>query len=68
MDYLWICNWESAELSGIMQKPGSEGHGKSGHLSDRLRRKAPGGALPLASSIAGKRVYSLNLLLKYLLS
>ena len=24
-----------------MPKPGSEGHGKSGHLSDRLRRKAP---------------------------
>ena len=23
-----------------MPKPGSEGHGKSGHLSDRLRRKA----------------------------
>ena len=32
---------ESVELSGIMPKPGSEGHGKSGHLSDRLRRKAP---------------------------
>ena len=24
-----------------MPKPGSEGHGKSGHLSDRLRQKAP---------------------------
>ena len=24
-----------------MPKPGSEGHGKSGHLSDRFRRKAP---------------------------
>ena len=24
-----------------MPKLGSEGHGKSGHLSDRLRRKAP---------------------------
>ena len=24
-----------------MPKPGSEGHGKFGHLSDRLRRKAP---------------------------
>ena len=24
-----------------MPKPGSKGHGKSGHLSDRLRRKAP---------------------------
>ena len=24
-----------------MPKPGSEGHGKSGHLSDPLRRKAP---------------------------
>ena len=32
---------ESAELSGIMPKPGSEGHGKSGHLSDRFRQKAP---------------------------
>ena len=30
-----------------MPKPGSEGHGISGHLSDRLRRKAPGGTLPL---------------------
>ena len=24
-----------------MPQPGSKGHGKSGHLSDRLRRKAP---------------------------
>ena len=32
---------ESVELSSIMPKPGSEGHGKSGQLSDRLRRKAP---------------------------
>ena len=36
-----------------MPKPGSEGHGKSGHLSDRLRQKAAGGTLPLVySSIA----------------
>ena len=34
-----ICNWQSAELSGIMPKPGSAMHGKSGHLSDWLRQK-----------------------------
>ena len=27
---------ENAELSGIMPNPGSMGHGKSGHLSNRL--------------------------------
>ena len=26
-----IDNWESAELSGVMPKPGSMGHEKSGH-------------------------------------
>ena len=34
----WIL---ATKNSGIMPKPGSEGHGKSGHLSDRLHRKAP---------------------------
>ena len=42
---------ESVELSGIMPKPGSEGHGKSGHLSDRLRRKAPRRYFTLASLV-----------------
>ena len=36
-----------------MPKAGSEGHGKSGHLSDRLRRKAPRRYFTFAFTEAG---------------
>ena len=52
-----------------MPKPGSEGHGKSGHLSDRLRRKAPRRYFtftlvqPCAPSLAEQLYFPLQVLL-----